>query len=223
MDLYKPLIAVALIITSMGVHLLHAQQRESVNESRPTATVSVEDYLLKLGEQYDVYFTVETAWQAGEPMNWMEQYWVTQLSTKEGIQRHLEMLKETVPHFTYTFNAANPKIIHIKDARLAEQPAYGMDGVLKSINYKGSWMGLVNVLSGRGIKVSAAGVIWIGDPRPRDFSTEVQVTGQNITARDAVTNFIQLEGRRHILWSSTIKLSPREQSYIQLYAPVKKR
>ncbi len=222
MDKYKLLIAVALIVTWAGVQVSPAQKRESADESRPTSTVLLEDYLLKLGEQYDFYFTVETAWQAGEPMNWMEQYSVKQLSTEEGIQRHLEMLKETVPHFTYTFNHANPKVIHIKDARLVQQPAYGMDAVLKSIHYKGSWMGLVKALGDRGIKVSAGGAVWIGDPRARDYSTDVQVKGQNITARDAITNFIQLAGRRRILWLSTTKLSPGEWSYIQLYAPVKK-
>jgi hypothetical protein len=220
--MYKLLIAVALIVTSAGVLLSPAQKRESVSESRPASTVFLEDYLLKLGEQYDVYFTVETAWQAGEHMNWMEQYSVKPLPAGAGIQRHLEMLKETVPHFTYTFNYAKPKVIHIKDARLVQQPAYGMDAVLKSINYKGSWMGLVNALGGRGIKVSATGVILIGDPRARDYSTAVQVKGQNITARDAITNFIKLDGRRRILWLSTTKLSSREPSYLQLYAPVKK-
>ena len=220
--MYKLLIAVALIVASAGVHLSPAQKREGVSESPPTSTVFLEDYLLKLGEQYDVYFTVETAWQAGEHMKWMEQYSVRQLSTEEGIQRNLEMLKETVPHFTYTFNYAKPKVIHIKDARLVQQPAYGMDGVLKSINYKGSWVGLVIALGERGIRVSTERVAWIGDPRVRDYYTDVQVKGQNITARDAITNFIQLAGRRRILWLSTTKLSLNELSYIQLYAPVKR-
>jgi hypothetical protein len=218
---YKLLIAVALIVTWAGVQLSPAQERESVDESRPAATLLLEDYLLKLGEQYDFYFTVETGWQVPEHMNWMEQYSVRQFSTEESIQRHLEMLKETVPHFTYSFDYANRKVIQIKDARLAQQPAYGMDGMLKSINYKGSWMGLVNTLGER-IKVSAMGVVWIGDPRARDYSTQVHVKARNITGRDAITNFIQLQGRRRILWLSQTKLSHGEWSYIQLYAPVKK-
>ena len=99
MDPYKPFIAVALIITSMTVHLSHAQRGEGVGESRPTSTVYLEDYLLKLGEQYDVYFTVETAWQAGEHMNWMEHYNVRQFSTEEGIQQHLKNSQRNCPSF----------------------------------------------------------------------------------------------------------------------------
>jgi hypothetical protein len=220
--MYKLLIAVALIFTSAGGHLSLAQETKSVDRSARASTEFLEDYLLKLGEQYDFYFTLETAWQKGEHMNWMEQSRIREFSTDGDIQRHLEMLKETVPHFTYTFDSTNYKIIHIKDARLVQQPAYGIDGVLKSINYEGSWIGLVNALGEQGIKVSGAGVIWTGDPRARDYSTDVHVKAQNITARDAITNFIELAGRRRVLWSSITQLSPNELSYIHLYAPVKK-
>lgn len=175
MGKYRILITVVLIVTSAAIYV-SAQNREGGSELRPSRTAFLEGYLLKLGEQYDVYFTLETAWQGKEFVNWMEQYEVRQLSKGDGIQRELEMLTERVPYFTYAFNAANSRVIHIKDARLAQHPAYGMDDVI-NLNYKGSWMGLVNALGERGIKVSSTGPMWIGDPRARDYSTQIKLGG----------------------------------------------
>lgn len=220
--MYRFLITLALIITSGVVCLPHAQNRESAAELRPTQTAFLEGHLLRLGEQYDVYFTLETAWQEKESMNWMEQYKVGQFSKDKRIQRELDRLTESVPHFTYIFDSANPRIIHIKDARLGQQPSYGLEDLINNVNYKGTWMGLVNALAERGIKVSTLGLTWIGDMRARDYSTQVHVKARNIRARDAITNFIEIPGRRRILWLSTTKLAPGEVSYIQLYDTAKK-
>jgi hypothetical protein len=220
---YKLLIAAALIVTSAGAYLSHTQERNAATNPQQSRTIFLEGYLLELGEKYDLYFTLETAWAEGEFSNWMENHKVKEPPKLDGIQRELERLSKSVPHFTYAFDPTNPKVVHISDARLAQQNDYGLNGVVKSIDYKGTLARLVTALGERGIKVSAGSLSLIGDTRPRDHDTEVHVAAQKINVRDAITHFIPLEGRRRIIWSSTTKLGTGEVSHIVFYGSVRKQ
>ena len=217
MTKYKLLVAAALIMTLACAYLYRAQDRQPVSSPRQARPTYLEGYLLELGRKYDVYFTLETAWDSGESTNWMESYELAGPPKLDGLQRELERLRETVPHFTYTFDEVNHKVIHVIDQRLAGQRAYGLDSVVSDIDYKGSLPGLVTVLGEKGIKVSTDRLGTIGDMRPRDYSTEVHVAAQNISARDAITRFTPLEGRRRIIWDATTNLAPGGVSQIQFY------
>lgn len=216
------LIVAALSVIVAGTHFPGGQQGQTSRQPRQSRTTFLEGHLLKLGEEYDVYFTLEAAWEEGESSNWMEIQKIKEAPQHDGLQRELERLVNSVPHFTYTFDRTNPRVIHVADARLARQNEYGLDSVIQSIDYRGNPAGLVTALGARGIKVSAEILMTIGDPRPRDYDTEVRVAGRNISVRDAITHFTPLEGRRRILWVSTTKLAPGAVSQIDFFAGPKK-
>jgi hypothetical protein len=217
MNKHRLLVAAALVITLGGVQLSYTQGRKATADPQQPRTLFLEGYLLQVGEKYDLYFTLETAWMDGEPSNWMESYKLKSPPKLDGIQRDLERLRMTVPNFTYNFDQANPKVIHIVDARLLGREAYGLDSQVNNIDYKGPLPGLVTALGERGINVSTARLMSIGDMRPRDNSTEVHVTAQNITVRDAITHFTPLEGRRRIMWDAATNLTSGGVSQIQFY------
>lgn len=214
---YTLLVAAALSVVAAGTYLSRGQQGPPVRPPRQSRTTFLEGHLMRLGQEYDVYFTLETAWEGGEPANWMENYKIKEPPKHDGLQRELERVAKSVPHFTYTFNPTNPRVIHVMDARLARQNEYGLDGVVKSLDYKGDLAGLVTALGERGIKVSAGTLGMIGDPRPRDRHTEVRAAGRNISVRDAITYFTPLEGGYRILWISTTKLAPGAVSQIEFF------
>lgn len=222
MSMYRLLIAAALVITSAGVYLSRAQKGRSAADNQQPQTALLESHLLRLGEHYDVYFTLETAWGEGEFVNWMENHKVKEVLERDGLQRELERLRQSVPYFSYSFDLSNPKIVHIVDARLSQQGEYSLDRVVEKVNYKGTLRGLVALLAERGIKVAEGRLSLIGDLRPRDYSSEVRVVAQRITAREAITDFIPLEGRSRILWSSTTKLGPGEVTSIQFFGLTKR-
>lgn len=217
MTRYKLLVAAALIMTLACAYLYRAQDRQSGSSPRQARVTYLEGYLLQLGDKYDVYFTLETAWENGEPSNWMESYKLDGPPKLDGLQRDLERLRKAVPHFTYTFNQVNPKVVHVVDERLAHQEAYGLECVIGDIDYTGPLPGLLTALGGQKIKVSTNTLGVIGDMRPRDSSTEVHVAAQNTTVRDAITLFTPLEGRRRIIWDATTNLAPGGMSQIQFY------
>jgi|SRR5215207_4520141 len=221
MSKYRLLVTAALVLTLASAQFSRTQGRDAAAKSQRPQAIFLEGYLLQLGEKYGLYFTLETAWVSGEPSNWLESYRVKGPPKLDGVRRDLERLKKYVPHFTYVFDKSNPKVVHVIDARLVGRKAYGPDSLVESINYKGALPGLVNSLGERGIKVSTARLAAIGDTRPRDYSTEVHVTAQNITVRDAITRFTPLEGRRRIIWDSTTNLIPDGVSQIQFYGSAK--
>ncbi len=190
------IIAAALVTVSTSISLPLAQEEQALTASRRSPINVLEGRLLKLGEEYDVYFTLETAWGDGESTNWMENQKVEDKLMLSSAMEELERLRQTVPHFTYTVDPNNPKIIHIIDARLAQQKGYGLENTLDSIDYKGTLGGMITSLNSHGVTVSTVSLTAIGDKRPRDNSTIVHVKGQNINVRRAITDFIPLEERR---------------------------
>lgn len=222
-SMHRLLFAAAFFVTCAGACLPRAQCERAAAAPRQIRPVFLEGYLLVLGERYDVYFTLETAWAEGESSNWMESYRVEGGPPGyNGIRPELERLRTWVPNLTYVFDPRNPKVVHIIDARLLKRKGYGLNGVVRNFAYEGNLRGLVDALRKRGTKVSNEGLMSIGDMRPHDFETTVHTSAQRMGVRDAITRFLPLKGRRRIVWSSTTKLAPRAVSRIDFYGPVKR-
>lgn len=214
-------VSITLILLFAGMYCLPARgERPIVNVQN--RTISLFGFLDELGRQNDLFFTIEEGWTDGEARNWLDQCTVDKPAQKGGPREGLERLSRTVPYFTYMVNKANPRIIHIVDSRLKQQRDYGLEYTISSIDFVGTAPRLVNEIRLQGIPVSANRNLSTTDPGLYDFSTEVRVKGKQQGVRDALSNFIPLEGRGHVLWISRTKLGRGEMSYVQFYGPAKK-
>jgi hypothetical protein len=179
-------------------------------------------YLAELGRTYNCFFTAEEAWEDNDPMNKVESYLVPRPARSEGLRWELERLRQIVPNFTFEIDKGNPRIVHVMDTRLARQKGYGLDGVLKNIDFSGNINDLVVAISKQGVSISPPALIDTHEGMFQDFTTVVQVKGKSMKVRDALSNFIPLNGRGMILWIARTKIGPGETSYIQFRGSQKK-
>lgn len=214
-------IATLIVLLVAAAALPRVTGQEVTRDTPQPKVISLHYHLDQLGAAYDCYFTIETTWEEGETTRWMESYKLERTPKKGDLSLELESLGRGVPNFSYTVDPRNPKIIHVIDARLALQKEYGLESVLKSIDFSGTLPNPVNAISQRGVPVSIGGAVFTSDYRPVDYITEVHIKGEGINVRDALTNFLTLEGRGRVLWIARTKLGQQE-SRIQFYGPAKK-
>jgi hypothetical protein len=178
----------------------------------------------ELGNQYDRFFTVEEAWTETEPMNLLKDGMVQRPKPTGNVFRDLDQLRKLIPDFTYYADKRNPRIIHVSDSRVAQQKGYGLDQVVKEINFEGLAFDLVNVIGQQGIRVSSRGPIDTTEMLFLDLVTRVHVKGKRLTVRDALSNSIPLEGRSsRILWIAETKLGIGEITYVRFRGVVRQR
>ena len=99
------------------------------------------------------------------------------------------------------------------DARLAQQKGYALESLIKRIVFTGKVNDLPSEIGRHGIPVSLPPIM---DIRAYpDHTTTVQVKGEDLKVRDALSNFIPLEERRgRILWIASTKLGQGEMTYV---------
>jgi hypothetical protein len=124
----------------------------------------------------------------------------------------LDELSQSVPHFTWHADSSNPKIIHIVDERLLHRRAYALDMVIGELDFAGTVNHLVDTIAAKRIPVSSLGGADVRDAMMTDYKTQVQVKGKSLTVRDALTNFVPLEGREPILWLAETRLEGSDQT-----------
>jgi|GEM_PF-3082407 len=180
-------------------------------------------YLTRLGDAYDCFFTVEEAWKEGEAKNKIESETLQMPFKRNGLVPELEQLRQSLPLLIFEIDKENPRIIHIIDSRLMQQKGYGLDSVLKSIDFTGSVNELVTEISKQGVPISTPMLTDTHEIMFRDFTTTVQVRGAGLKVRDALSNFIQLNGRGRILWIARTKLGQGEASEILFRGPQNRR
>ena len=215
------IIAATLVFGITGTHSLRAYTKRHMTDSSKKQEVFLVQYLAELGDAYDCFFTIEEAWKDGEPVNTMESYSAQSPSRSENLQKNLEKLRQTVPNFTFEIDKGNPRIVHIMDIRLAQQKGYGLERVVKNIDFKGNVNDLVTAIGKQGIPVSQPVLTDTHEGMVRDYMTVVNVKGNDLKVRDALSNFIPLEGRSRIIWIARTKLGPGEISNIQFRGPRK--
>ncbi len=95
-------------------------------------------YLSELGEAYSCFFTVEEAWKEGEVTNALESHYLKKPLGKGDLQQALGELRRTVPNLTYEINKRGSDIVHVMDMRLLQQRGYGLESIIRSIEFKGT-------------------------------------------------------------------------------------
>ena len=190
--------------------------------AQPGKATTLYYYLDQLGTEYDCYFTVEASWEEGEITKWMEGYKLERLAKKDTVYAELESLSKTVPHFAYTVDGKNPKIIHVIDARLLNKMDYALERPLERINFTGTLPDLVKLIGQQGIPISSEIAIFTSDYRPRDRETKVEVKGEGIKVKEALTDSITLTGRGRVLWVARTKLAPSATTFIEFFGAAPK-
>lgn len=185
---------------SFASHGASSMNQISEKNSKPLPAL-----LLKLGQKYDCYFTIEEAMADGEPINSLEAQWVQMRSAQPSLAQELDQLRQTVPNLTYEVDRTNPRIVHLIDSRLAQVDKYSLEGMIKTIDFKGTVNDLVTEIARQGLPISPPNFIFTHE-QP-DFSTKVEVKGDNLKVREALSHFISLEGRgSRVLWIARTKL-----------------
>lgn len=222
MNKCKIIIASALLIlggASLALIRVHgARDMTTVAENR---SVPLSQFLMTVGETYDRFFTIEEAWKTGESMNSLEARLIQTSSQQKTVEKELESLRQAVPNFTYEVDKSNPRIVHIIDARLAETQGYGLESVIKSIDFTGSSSELVATIGRQGISVSPQRALFTNEFQ--DYDTVIHVRGEGLRVREALSNFVPLGERRgRILWIARKKLGEGEVTYVYYPSPGKK-
>lgn len=165
------------------------------------------DYLAQIGQEHNCFFTVEYALsERDDPGNTIAGHWVRPSPSRD-CKQALDQLGR-VSNFSYSVEAANPRIIHIVDSRLVAQKTYALEVVMPHINYEGRLSDLPAAIGKNGVAVSSPLVTFTGETA--DYKTTVHVTGERLSVRDALSDFIPLDGRtNHILWTATTRLGER--------------
>jgi len=205
------ILILALTIQYGYISPMQAQSRFIVNGRQ----MPLGKLLIDLGNSYNVYFTIEEGWKDQEIMNQLEAYQVQLGSPQDNLQIILEELRRTVPNFTFKVNQGNSRTIQIIDSRLTRESHYGLETVVKNINFTGTTGELVDELSKMGVSIQRPTLMDIHEARLIDFQTKVKVVGQGLTARDILTNCITLNDHGRILWIARTRLVSGEVSNIQ--------
>ena len=207
--------------TSVGAEevLLSAEESEKSGAMirKESIRLSLRQFLEKLGDSYDVFFTVEQAWQTGEPSNQLSSNPVQVSPERTNLQQELEELQEIVANFDYWVNESNPQIVHVIDERLKNVSNYGMDEIIEAIEFNGNVVELIQGINKKGIDISLKTDFLISDLKHMDFTTMVSVEGINIKTRDALSLFISLDRTTRVIWMATTRLDEKENTKISFY------
>src|SRR5262245_52409137 len=112
------IVTTLLLLISTGMSKIQGATTGIQNSEQNSKSLTY--FLFRLGEKYDCFFTIEEAWEEGEPANSLEAKWVQRLPKKQNLQQELEQLRQVVPNFTYEIDRTNPRIVHLIDSRLVQ-------------------------------------------------------------------------------------------------------
>lgn len=178
--------------------------------------VSLQDLLTDLGVKNGVTFTVEEAVLKDGLMGTMRNSAHRRIPEGSALNAALDELSQSVAHFTWHADASNPKIIHIIDEHLLRRRGYALDMVIGELDFAGTVNRLVDAIAAKGVPVSSLGGADVGDAMVTDYKTIVQVKGKGLTVREALTDFVPLDGRGPILWLAQTRIEgPDQTTYVR--------
>jgi hypothetical protein len=211
---------IAIVTTAGLLCLLVASSRaERHTQDKPQEeSVTLEEALADLGRSNNYFFTIECVWKDGDLTRWtLGATNVRKPRPNASIWKELERLRHKLPNFTYTLNQGNPRIIHIMDSRLANLQGYGLDRIIDRIDFSGAVSDRIEEIGKTGIPVSSRGAMNVEEGLRADFSSNVHVKGERLRVRDALSNFISLEGRGTFLWIAQTKPVPGEITFVRFW------
>jgi hypothetical protein len=215
MKLHKSMVPAVLVILGAGSIVFLQTQRvkpmDTSSENQPSPLPLV-DYLARLGEEYDYFFTVELASKVTESNNGISSHWIQRLPEKD-VQRELEQLRQDISNFAYEVDRSNPRIIHVMDARLKQHKGYALESIIKDINFTGKANDLPAEIGKQGVPIGPPPLMSFNETR--DHTTVLEVKGVGLKVRDALSRFLPLEKRRsRILWIASTRINQGDMSYV---------
>jgi hypothetical protein len=212
--------SVIAIVTTVGFLslLVAASRAERHPQDKPQSeSVTLGEALADLGRSHNYFFTIECVWRDGDLTRWtLGATNVQKPRQNSSIWEELERLRHKLPNFTYTLNQGNPRIIHIMDSRLANLQGYGLDRMIDRIDFSGPVFDLIEEIGKTGIPVTPLGPMNTGELNA-DLGSKVHVVGERLRVRDALSNFISLEGRGTFLWIAQTKPVPGEITFVRFW------
>lgn len=205
--------AIVVFFVAAGVALAQDNKESSV-----TVKVPLRQRLVEIGQTYNCFFTLEEAWEADESRNVMESRESHTYARKQGLILELDELRQNVPNVRYEIDKNNPRIIHVIDSRLT-QSNYGLESIINNIDFNGRLHELITTIAKQKIPIALPILMDIHEGMFQDTRTTIQVKGNNLKVRDALSEFIPLAGRSRILWIARTKLGENQISYIHFVGP----
>jgi hypothetical protein len=215
MKLHKAIVpAVLVILGTVSIVLLQTQRAKPMDTSSKNqpSPLPLVDYLARLGEEYDFFFTVELASKVTESNSGISSHWIQRLPEKD-VQRDLERLRQDITNFAYEVDRSNPRIIHVMDARLKQHKGYALESIIKDINFTGRVNDLPAEIGKQGIPIGPPLLMSFNEAR--DHTTVLELKGVGLKVRDALSHFVPLEKRRgRILWIASTGINQGDMSYV---------
>jgi hypothetical protein len=198
--LYKPL-AIATLFLSWNFVFLSGEHGQKGTAS-DNDEVQVRQLLADAGTKNGVTFTIEEAVLEDRATGRIRGFRHRTPPNDMDLKDVLDDLSQSVPNFTWYGDHNNPKVIHIVDDHLLQRKGYALDRVINDIDFSGTVIELVDAIAAKGIPVSAGGAVGTEDLLSLDGLTRLQVKGKGLKVRDALSDFVPLDGRGPILWTA---------------------
>lgn len=211
------LITIITFLTTFGGDSMARVKRYATDNTafQQQEDVPLLEFLYEVGKTYDCFFTVEEAWQNGEPVNQVEATRMEKSLATNNLRNALNSLQQAAPNLIYVMSRENPRIIHIIDSRLTRQSQYGLETFAKRIDFTGTAGELVDELSRMGVPIQRPALMDIHEARLMNSQTKVKVVGQDLKVRGILSNYITLDDHGRILWIARTRLASGEISNIQ--------
>jgi hypothetical protein len=181
---------------------------------------TVEHLLLELGKKNDVTFTIEEAILQDGEIGRILNSRISAITPAMTLNEGLLYIAARVPDFTWGIDNNNSKILHIFDRQLLQLKAYSLDRVIDEIHFTGKVCHLVDAIAAKGIAVSAAGPSDSIEIMGMECITDVEVKASKLKVRDALSDFVTLEGRGRILWTARTRIDGSDPTtYVRFFGP----
>lgn len=219
MKLLSLLTIITFLMTTLGGDSMAHIKRYAVDNTafQQQEDVPLLEFLYEVGKTYDCFFTLEEAWQDGEPSNQVEATRIEKSLSKNNLRNALTYLQQAAPNLIYMVSRENPRIIHIIDSRLTRQSQYGLETIVKRIDFTGTVGELVNELSKLGAPIQPPPWVDIHEARFMNSQTKVKVVRQGLKVRGILSNYIPLDDHGRILWIARTRLAAGEISSILFF------
>lgn len=212
--------AVIVILGTISIIIVQTQTAKLMDtSSRDQANpLPLIDYLGKLGEEYDYFFTVEVAAADTSGEKALVSHWVQRRPGTKDLQQELERLRQDISNFSYEVDKSNPRIIHVMDVRLEQFNGYALERIIPEITFTGKVNDLPAEIGKQGIPIAPPLLMSFNETR--DTTTVLEVKGVGLKVRDALSDFLPLEKRRtRILWIASTRINQEGISYVNYPYP----
>jgi hypothetical protein len=166
--------------------------------------------LLQLGKSCGCFFTIEEGWTNDESVNSMEAAYVPEYLLQRLPQDAIDAIRVVVPNFTYEVDKVDPRIVHIKDKRLAAIKPYALDQTIGPFEFQGEKIALVEAIAKLGVNITPHA--FIATNEMVDSHSQIHVKGGSMQVRAALSNFIPLEQKvkGQFLWVARTRLDSKD-------------